>query len=476
MNRDRLALTRRDLFRAGAGLAVGTLLPASRLLAAPARDYTLNLAPGTIQLADAPFPKTEVWAIDGKVPGPLLRCRQGETMRIVVNNNLTQPTTLHWHGLRIANAMDGVPMLTQQPIMPGQSFTYEFTPPDAGTYWYHSHVNTAEQIDRGLYGALIVDEAGPPPKVDRDVLWVLDDWRLDSAAQIVDDFDNHRDFARAGRLGNTITVDSRISEDFAVRSNERIRLRLLNAANARIFALRFRDLDPWIVARDGQPVEPFRPRAGVVQLAPAQRVDLILDLTGAPGSRTPVIDTSYPQSPFRLRDLVYADKPLRAAPLQEPMRLPDNPLVTPNMANARTYDVLLDGGDLGDLNRAELRGQVAGLAQLVMMGKMWAINGVVGYRMDMPPQFTFKRGETAVLHFRNHSAWPHPMHMHGHHFEVISHTGDTERVGMKLDTVLLGPGEEARVAFVADNPGDWMFHCHILGHAEAGMSAVIRVT
>lgn len=474
MNDPRFALSRRALLKAGAGVALGSCLPAGRLLAAPVRDYVLNLAPGEIQLAAAPFPKTGVWAYQGQVPGPLLRCRQGETLRVAVRNRLVQPTTVHWHGLRIANAMDGVPLLTQKPIMPGQEFVYEFTPPDAGTYWYHSHVNTAEQVGRGLYGALIVDEA-QPPQVDRDVLWVLDDWRLGSDAQIVDDFDNHRDFARAGRLGNTITVNSRIAEDFPVRSNERLRLRLLNAANARIFALRFRDLEPWIVACDGQPVTPYQPRGGVVQLGPAQRIDLILDLTGAPGSRTPVIDTSYPQAPFRLRDLVYGDQPLRPAPLEASRQLAPNQHATPNLDGARVYDVLLDGGDLGDLNQAELRGQMAGMAQLVMMGKMWAINGVVGYRMDMPPQFTFARGETALLEFRNHSSWPHPMHLHGHHFEVLDHTGDPAQVGHLLDTVLLGPGESARVAFVADNPGEWMFHCHILGHAEAGMTAVVRV-
>ncbi len=473
MINDAFPISRRRLFQAGVGLAAGSSLPA-RLLAAPTRDYTLNLAPGEIQLADAPFPRTGVWAVNEQVPGPILRCTQGETMRVVVQNNLVQPTTMHWHGLRIANAMDGVPLLTQQPIMPGQSFTYEFTPPDAGTYWYHSHVNTGEQVGRGVYGVLVVDEPRQP-MVDRDVVWVLDDWRLDNAAQIVDDFDNQRDFARAGRLGNTITVNSRISEDFAARSNERIRLRLVNAANARVFALQFRDLDPWVVAYDGQPVDPVRPHGGVVQIGPAQRVDLIVDLTGAPGSRNSVIDTYYPQAPFLLRDIVYGDQAQRPAPLVEGMRLDPNPIETPNIAAAKSYDVVLDGGDLGDLNRAELRGQIAGMAQLVMMGKMWAINGVVGYRMDMPPQFTFRRGETAVLQFRNHSAWPHPMHMHGHHFEVLSHSGQPHRTGLRLDTVLLGPGDEAKVAFVADNPGDWMFHCHILGHAEAGMTAVVKV-
>ena len=157
MTHDAFPITRRRLLQAGAGLAAAGALP-TRLLAAPTRDYALTLAPGEIQLADAPFPKTGVWAINEQVPGPLLRCTQGETMRVAVQNNLVQPTTVHWHGLRIANAMDGVPLLTQQPIMPGQSFNYEFTPPDAGTYWYHSHVNTGEQVDRGIYGVLIVDE------------------------------------------------------------------------------------------------------------------------------------------------------------------------------------------------------------------------------------------------------------------------------------------------------------------------------
>ncbi|MDX1592905.1 MAG: multicopper oxidase family protein [Gammaproteobacteria bacterium] len=474
MIRHLLPISRRRLLQAGAGAAAVGCLPASRLLAAPVRDYHLTLAPGTIQLADAPFPKTAVWAINEQVPGPLLRCRKGETLRVAVRNNLVQPTTMHWHGLRIANDMDGVPLLTQAPIMPGQTFQYEFTPPDAGTYWYHSHVNTAEQIGRGIYGVLIVDEEDPP-RVDRDEVWVLDDWRLDNAAQIVDDFDNHRDFSRAGRLGNTITVNSRISADFPVRSNERIRLRLVNAANARIFALRFRDHDPWIVAHDGQPVKPYRPEGGVVQIASAQRVDLILDLTGAPGSRSPVIDTFNPQAPFRLRDLVYGESPMRLEPLDTPIALPENAYSPIDLANAKHYDVVLDGGDLGDLNRAELRGQIAGMAQLVMMGKMWAINGIVGYRMNMPPQFDFRRGETGVLKFINHSAWPHPMHLHGHHFEVISHSGDARRVGRRLDTVLLGPGEQASVAFVADNPGDWLFHCHIVTHAEAGMTAVVKV-
>jgi len=157
---------------------------------------------------------------------------------------------VHWHGLRITNHMDGVPYLTQPPIEPGEEFIYEFTPPDAGTFWYHPHMNTAEQIGRGLYGPLIVEEA-EPVKVDREVTWVLDDWRLTKDAQIKDDFHNPNDFARAGRIGNTITVNGETPRPFPVRAGERLRLRLLNASNARIFSLRFQKLKPQIIALDG---------------------------------------------------------------------------------------------------------------------------------------------------------------------------------------------------------------------------------
>ena len=131
----------------------------------------------------APHPETPVWAYDGAVPGPEIRLRQGGKLRVKVENRLPEDTTVHWHGLRIPNAMDGAPYVTQPPIQPEGSFDYEFTPPDAGTYWYHPHAHGAEQVGRGLMGALIIEEPEPPP-VDRDVVWVLGDFRLKDDASI----------------------------------------------------------------------------------------------------------------------------------------------------------------------------------------------------------------------------------------------------------------------------------------------------
>lgn len=474
-NKDRL-YTRRHILKLGAASTLLPCLPGGAIAANHEKlDYHLTAAAAGVQLANDPFPETVTWSFNNQSPGPLLRLRQGELTRIKVTNELQQPLTVHWHGLRIVNSMDGVPTLTQTPIPPGGEFLYEFTPPDAGTFWYHSHVNTAEQVGRGLYGPIIVEEK-ESPAVDRDTVWVLDDWRLDKLAQIIGDFNNPRDLARAGRLGNTVTVNGKIPQSFPVQAGERIRLRLINAANARIFALRFQGHRTVVIARDGQPVEPYEP-GGPIVIGPAQRFDLILDMTEEPGENYSVIDTHYSQSPSKLMKIAYKeDPPIKRAPLEVYPGLPKNFIAEPNLSDPHVQLVELKGGDLGRLKNAKFGDQQLEITRLYLLGKMWAINETVSSGYSDVPLFEVKRGRTVVLEFKNHSAWPHPMHLHGHHFKVLEHSRDREVVGKRLDTVLLGPEESARVAFVADNPGGWLFHCHILGHARAGMMAVFRVS
>lgn len=476
MNNKNHLYTRRDILKLGAASTLVPYFPSSVIAANQNKqNYQLSATKAGIQLANDPFPKTATWSFNNQSPGPLLRMPQGELTKINVTNDLQQPLTVHWHGLRIDNSMDGVPALTQAPIQPGGEFLYEYTPPDAGTFWYHSHVNTAEQVGRGLYGPIIVEEKESPP-VDRDMVWVLDDWRLDKQAQIIGDFDNPRDLARAGRLGNTVTINGKIPQSFSVQAGERIRLRLINAANARIFALRFQGHRTVVIARDGQPLEPYEP-GGPIVIGPAQRFDLILDMTEEPGESYSVIDMQYPQSPSRLMKIVYKEEPpIKRAPLEDYPGLPENIMAEPDLSDPHIQLVELNGGDLGQLKNAQLGDQQLEITRLYLLGKMWAINDIVNTGFSDVPLFTVKRGRTVVLDFKNHSAWPHPMHLHGHHFKVLEHSRDREVVGKRLDTVLLGPEESAKVAFVADNPGGWLFHCHILGHAQAGMMAVIRVT
>ena len=466
---DRIRISRRALLLAGGGALLGAALPARGEGVAPEiLDQRLVAGRGKVPLVGAPYPETAVWCYDGGVPGPELRVRQGGRVRIVGENRLAEDTTIHWHGLRVPNAMDGAAYVTQPPIAPGASFTYDFTVPDAGTYWYHPHAHSSEQVGRGLMGAFIVEDAAPLP-VDRDVVWVLGDWRLDDAAAIVGGFDNPMEMSMSGRIGNTVTINGRMPDRFAVRSGERIRLRLINGAAARLFGLEFRGLRPLVIAYDGQPVEPHAPDDDRVVLGPAMRTDLILDATGAPGSASPVMDTFYDRLSYKLVDLAYSQEPpLRERPLPPPPKLPPNTMPEPDVARAERHAVTLTGGMMGGMGGGMMGGR-----------SMWAINGVAVMNddmRDMKPVLTLTRGKSYILAIDNQTAWYHPIHLHGHSFRVIARNGKPTKYREWRDTVLMPPRERAEIALVADNPGDWMFHCHILDHQEGGMMSIIRVT
>lgn len=469
-------LHRRRLLLAGGGLAAATMIP-SVLSSARAQTsaYSLTAGPGRAPLVGGAYPETAVWCYGGQVPGPELRIRQGDRLQVAVTNGLAEETTVHWHGVRVPNAMDGVPHLTQLPIGPGETFQYEFEAPDAGTFWYHPHQRSFEQVGRGLYGALIVEER-EPIQVDRDLVWVLDDWRLTDDAAISDDFGNFMDRSHNGRVGNTVTVNGKVPDEFAVRAGERVRLRLINAANARIFALRFGDHRPRVIAIDGQPVEPHEPREGRIVLAPAMRMDLALDMTGAPGTRTTVVDDFYPGLAYRLVDLAYgAAAPMREQPSDAPIRLPSNPLTEPDLAGAVRHDVALGGGMMSMMMGAMMDGRMTDMRTMMSQGMAWTINGVASSEHVMDPIFALRRGQTCVIAMANDTAWHHPMHLHGHAFRVLSRDGTPTLHREWQDTVLVAPRERVEIAFVADNPGDWMFHCHVLEHQAAGMMSTIRV-
>ena len=466
-------ISRRGLLAAGATTVLTAALPFRSARTGAAREHRLVAGAARVSLVGADYPGTDVWAYGGTVPGPEIRLRQGERLRVAFENRLAESTTVHWHGVRVPNPMDGVPHLTQAPIAPGATFVYEFDVPDAGTYWYHPHQRSFEQVAWGLYGPLVVEEA-QPIAVDRDVLWVLGDWRLLADAGISADFGNRMETAMAGRLGNTVTVNGRVTDIFAVRAGERLRLRLVNAATARIFGLEFRDHQPRVIALDGQPVEPHAPEDGRIVLGPAQRVDLVLDLTGTPGGRSVVADTFYRGLEYRLLSLAYEPVPLRERLPDTPVALAPNPLPEPDLAAAARHELVLGGGMMGMMGG--MGNMMGGMGNMMGgMGMAWTINGVAATGHDMTPMLELKRGRSCVLALVNETAWWHPIHLHGHLFRVITRNGAATRYREWRDTVLLAPREWAKIAFVADNPGDWMIHCHVLDHQNGGMMAVIRV-
>ena len=487
MNVGPAAINRRTFLVSGAA-AVGVagaaafLWPgSSRGIAVPGKggqDGVVRLSAGTgVQHSFGPG-RTELdaWGYNGQLPGPALRARAGDVLRVVVDNALEEGTTVHWHGVRVPNAMDGVPGLTQKSILPGEKFVYEFPLHDAGTFWYHPHQRSFEQVGRGLYGPLIVEERDPI-KVDRDITWMLDDWRLDDEGQISDDFGSRHDATMAGRIGNTMTINGRLPQPLSVRAGERIRLRLVNAANARIFGLNFEGHEPRIIAIDGQPVTPHRPE-GAILLGPAMRIDVVLDMTSEPGSRSPIRDEFYEGLEYDLTEIRYSRSRLREQPLTTPIALPPNPLQEPRLNNAQRHEVVFGGGMMGMMaggmmmNDGQMHGGMMGHSSN-MMG--WTVNGVSATGHVHDPILTIPKGQSVVMTLKNKTAWWHPIHVHGHSFRVLSRNGKPTEHQEWQDTVLMSPQETARIAFVADNPGDWMLHCHILEHQAAGMMASFRV-
>ena len=467
-----LPISRRCLLK---GIAAASLLPSPILASSrQVRDFTLVAEPANVPLLSAQHPDTAVWAYNGMVPGPEIRVRQGDRIRLTLQNALPDETTVHCHGIRLPNAMDGVPHLTQHPVAPGQSFVYEFDVPDAGTYWYHPHFRSAEQVGRGLSGALIVEER-EPVRVDRDVAWVLSDWRLLRDAQISGDFRNMHDMSHNGRVGNTVTVNGRVPDTFAVRAGERIRLRLINSASARVFGLGFAGHRAVVIALDGHAVEPHEPAGSRVVIGPGMRIDVIVDMIGKPGERFGIVDDFYRGLSYRLIDLVYGPDPLREKPPDSPIGSAPNTMPEPDIPSAVRHEIIFNGGMMGQMMMRE-RGIGGGdMMEMMHSGKMWFINGVATTGHMMDPMLALERGKSYVLAMSNETAWWHPMHLHGHAFRVISRNGAPTRYREWQDTVLMQPREKVEVAFVADNPGDWMFHCHILEHQESGMMGVIRV-
>jgi FtsP/CotA-like multicopper oxidase with cupredoxin domain len=474
MNRATL-MSRRSMLFGFIGASLYAALPIP--LARSTNSGVIHLKSGLakIDILGGTYPKTDVWAYAGQVPGPELRFIQGDKLVVAFENNIPQPSTLHWHGIRLPNAMDGVPGLTQAAVDPGNSYLYEFDLLDAGTFWYHPHVNSSEQIARGLYGPIIVEEKSPP-KVDRDITWVLDDWRLREDGQIEPSFHQMHDISHSGRMGNVATLNGQNSETFRVLSGERIRLRLINAANARSFSLNFDGHSPHVIALDGQPVKPFEAGRGEISLGSGQRADLIIDMIGKPGEQFTVTDDYYARSPYDFLTLVYEDsKPLRKKPITAPIELKRNPIPVPNSKTTNRNEFVISGGAMGGMRQASFKGGVYQIRDLVKQGKVWAINGVVYDPKNQKPMFTFKKGSSERLVFRNDTAWPHPIHLHGHVFKIVSRNAVKPRRETWSDTILVKSKETVEALFVADNPGDWLLHCHVLEHHEAGMAATIRV-
>jgi FtsP/CotA-like multicopper oxidase with cupredoxin domain len=472
-----MTISRRNLLKS-ASAAAGLLgLPAG--LAWAATPPPFELSTGFVEQELKPgSPKVGFWGFNGSAPGPALRYRKGDKVSILVSNGLSVDTAVHWHGVRVPNVMDGVPFVTQDPIKPGGQMLYEYALRDSGTYWYHPHQSSFEQVPRGLYGAYIVEES-KPIEVDRDLVWLLSDVKLGPDGQQVEDYGRILDLANEGRIGNQVLVNGQAAganQTLSVRTGERIRLRLINAASARIFRLTLAGHVMSVIAFDGQAVEPHAIEQ--VNLGPGMRIDLVIDCLQKSGAVFSLTDTGH-RGAGEIARFAYSDeKALRGKPLGAPMRLAPNDLTPPDPKRAQDHYIVFQGGMRGAPVIGKVDGQPAKIPELMeKYGLAWTMNYTAQHEHALmhEPLFNFREGEHIVMHLINDTDFAHPMHLHGHFFRVLAINGQKTRFQEWRDTVLMGPRESVDIAFVADNPGEWMFHCHILDHAAGGMMGTVAV-
>ena len=452
----------------GHTLASVLALPARAEPPSPQDGFrVLEAREGKLSLLPEPASQTAVWSYNGEVPGPLLRFKKDEEVKVRLVNKLAQPASLNWHGVRIVNAMDGVAGLTQEPVPPGGSFDYRFTPPDSGLYWYHPHALPfiGEQLDRGLYGVMIVDERDPPA-ADRDMLVVLADWKLDDKGELTG-FDAGEDVG-AGRIGPLVTLNSRaVPVEETLPPSSRLRLRVLSAVDTRLMLIAFNGVRPLILAVDGQPCEAFEPARQMIPLGPGARFDVMLDLPGDAGTDANVTLLG-DNEPDRVL-LAFKTAGEKRSPLPPVASLPQNPLLPSEikLQASRKVDILIEAIASMGTGSSSVAAQDRPL--------YWKLNGKAVPGFAPAPLFSVKRGTPVTLGFVNHTAFVQQMHVHGHAMRLL-HDLDDGWEPYWRDAVLVPEGKTKHVAFVADNPGKWVIECLMAGRQTAGMATWFEVS
>jgi len=410
----------------------------------------LNLRASPASLAYLPQQPAPVWAFNGTIPGPLIQANKGDTVIVHFKNDLPEPTTIHWHGVRVPNDMDGAGRLSQ-PIPAGGTFDYRFTVPDAGLFWYHPHVRSDVQVEKGLYGAILVRDPGESSLgvvVDRVV--VLDDVRVDpNTGQTVDELNSRTEMM--GREGNLLLVNGRPSNAaLTVPAGARVRLHVVNAANARYFSLYLSGAKMAQIGGDGGLLVAPRATTTLV-LAPGERADLLIDVNAAATLKSGLYERAMGAGSGEdmdlLRFVLNTDAPAMTA-------APDLP------TSLRTIDTLPVPSKMQTLTLNE---------SMAHQGWTFTINGRA---FPNVPALEATLGSRQLWNVKNDSYMDHPLHVHGFFFQ-------RRDVPEWKDTINI-PGRSTVPIIVdfANRPGatgDWMYHCHILEHAEGGMMGEVQI-
>lgn len=371
---------------------------------------------------------------NGMSPGPTIRANVGDTVTVEFVNSLDEPTTVHWHGLSVPNDMDGAAWV-DAPVPAQAGFTYQFVVDAPGTFWYHPHLDVSRQVDLGLYGAIVVRDPAEP-EAEHDLVLLVDAW----AEYDENDPDHHQ----LPPDPNTVvwTLNGSVEPTFTLGEGESARFRVINVSNTSYLSL------DWPGARliaGDQGLMGASTAAESVLLAPGNRREFHV-LAPAPLSTT--MWTAAGGEAFgEARTLLGVEGSGEGASLDWPF-LGVGPSLNPDFADL-VY-VFSGGGGQGD----------------------WLINGEAWPAVTTN---TLSLDQTAILEVRNLSETHHPFHLHGHRFEVLSTDGVAPPFATWADTIDVGIRSTVRLRLVADNPGDWLVHCHLLGHEDNGMMGLLSV-
>ena len=445
-------------------------------------ERALTARPVTVDLGG---PTVSTWAYGDTVPGPLVRATAGDFLRLTLDNQLPADTTIHWHGIRLRNAADGVPGLTQDRVTPGARFVYEFTAPDPGTYFFHPHVGV--QLDRGLYAPMVIDDPREPGRYDAEWVVVLDDW-LDGTGRSPDDVlkgliaagsssspgmggmggmggMDHGSMGGGMGMGSPpwgdagdvtyphFLVNGKVPaspDTLTAKPGQRVRLRVINAASDTIFTVALGGHAMTVTHTDGYPL--VSQEVGAFHIGMGERYDLTVTLGDGV---FPLIAVPFGKQGIPARALIRtgAGSPPGLSVL--PTELSGPVLIGSQLQPAESSRLAAKAPDV--------------TAPLALQGTMapyrWGINGAP-YGENDP--LTVRAGQRLRMNAVNMTMMSHPLHLHGHTFALPS--------GLRKDTVLLAPMQSIPIDLDADNAGDWMVHCHNVYHGEAGMMIALRYT
>ncbi len=396
-----------------------------------------------------------------------------QDFKVLLENTLTEPTSIHWHGLHPPNNQDGVPGVTQPLIQPNSSDLYNFPLLPAGTHWMHSHQGLQEVVL--LSAPLIVRDPAEKNKDEQEMVMMLNDYSFTPPAEIFAKL-RQRGQGMSGMQGmqtkpdaNDVDYDAYLANDRTLTDPEvvkvekggRVRLRIINGSSGTNYFIDLGTLAGELIATDGMPVQPMR--GSRFPLTVAQRIDLLVQLPKE-GGAFPILalrEASVEQTGIVL-----------TTPGAQIKRLPNQNSSPTDLLNLDLERRLVAANPLPPKPMGQE--QVLNL-QGNMMAYTWDINGI-SFDMTQPqgqkPQVRVKPGERGVIKFVNSTGMSHPMHLHGHSFQVIA-INDQNIKGALRDTVLVPGKTSVTVAFDANNPGLWFVHCHLMWHLEAGMAALL---